>query len=78
MVDVRPTNAKLWARAARIVSRLTGLDEIEATKLLKKGGRVKVAVVMYHARVGAERALQLIRQNKGSLRAIIGDVNLHG
>jgi N-acetylmuramic acid 6-phosphate etherase len=79
MVDVRPTNAKLWARAARIVSRLTGLDEAEATKLIKKaGGRAKVALVMHHARVNAQRALELIRQNKGSLRAIIGDVDLHG
>ena len=52
MVDVRPTNAKLWARAVRIVRRLTGLDDDEALALLKKaGGRAKVALVMHHARV---------------------------
>jgi N-acetylmuramic acid 6-phosphate etherase len=79
MVDVRPTNAKLWARATRIVRRLTGLDEDEALKLIKKaGGRAKVALVMHHARVNAQRAHELIIQNKGSLRAIIGDVDLHG
>jgi N-acetylmuramic acid 6-phosphate etherase len=79
MVDVRPTNAKLWARASRIVSRLTGLDQADALKLLKKaGGRAKVALVMHHARVSAQRAHELIIQNKGSLRAIIGDVDLHG
>jgi N-acetylmuramic acid 6-phosphate etherase len=79
MVDVRPTNAKLWARAARIVTRLTGLREEEATKLIKKaGGRAKVALVMHHARVNAQRAHDLIIQNKGSLRAIIGDIDLHG
>lgn len=79
MVDVRPTNAKLWARAARIVTRLTGLAEDDALRLIKKaGGRAKVALVMHHARVNAQRATELIIQNKGSLRAIIGDVDLHG
>jgi len=76
MVDVRPTNAKLWSRAARIVSRLSNLDEEEATKLIKKaGGRAKVALVMHHARVNAARAAELINQNRGSLRAIIGDID---
>jgi N-acetylmuramic acid 6-phosphate etherase len=76
MIDVRPTNAKLWARAARIVSRLSNLDVDEATKLIKKaGGRAKVALVMHHARVSAQRANELINQNKGSLRAIIGDID---
>ncbi|HXU82967.1 MAG TPA: N-acetylmuramic acid 6-phosphate etherase [Polyangia bacterium] len=76
MVDVRPTNAKLWARAARIVSRLSNLDEAEAVKLIRKaGGRAKVALVMHHARVNAQRATELINQNRGSLRAIIGDID---
>jgi N-acetylmuramic acid 6-phosphate etherase len=79
MVDVRPTNAKLWARAARIVSRLSSLDEAEALKLIKKaGGRAKVALVMHHARVSAQRAVELINLNKGSLRAIIGDIDPRG
>src|SRR6185295_5791734 len=30
MVDVRPTNAKLWARAARILRLLSGLPEDRA------------------------------------------------
>jgi N-acetylmuramic acid 6-phosphate etherase len=76
MVDVRPTNAKLWARAVRIVHRLTGLDDDEALKLLKKaGGRAKVALVMHHARVNAARAKELLVQHRGSLRAIVGDVD---
>jgi N-acetylmuramic acid 6-phosphate etherase len=77
MVDVRPTNAKLWARAVRIVTRLTGLGDEEALKLIKKaGGRAKVALVMHHARVSAQRARELLIQHKGSLRAIVGDVDL--
>ncbi len=54
MVDVRPTNAKLWARAIRIVRALSGLDEAAARKLIEKaGGRAKVALVMHHAGVSA-------------------------
>lgn len=78
MVDVRPTNAKLWARAVRIVRQLTGLDDDEALKLIKKaGGRAKVALVMHHARVNAVRAKELLVQHKGSLRAIVGDLDPH-
>jgi N-acetylmuramic acid 6-phosphate etherase len=75
MVDVRPTNAKLWARAVRIVRALTDLPEPAARKLIEKaGGRAKVALVMHHARVPAARARELLVANKGSLRAIVGDV----
>jgi N-acetylmuramic acid 6-phosphate etherase len=75
MVDVRPTNAKLWARAVRIVRALTELPEPAARKLIEKaGGRAKVALVMHHARVTAARARELLVTHKGSLRAIIGDV----
>jgi N-acetylmuramic acid 6-phosphate etherase len=75
MVDVRPTNAKLWARAIRIVRSLSGLDEAAARKLIEKaGGRAKVALVMHHAAVSAPRARELLVTHKGSLRAIVGDL----
>jgi N-acetylmuramic acid 6-phosphate etherase len=75
MVDVRPTNAKLWARAVRIVGALSGLDDTAARRLIEKaGGRAKVALVMHHAGVNAARAKDLLVQHKGSLRAIVGDV----
>ncbi len=77
MVDVRPTNAKLWSRAVRIVRLLSGLDDEEALALLKKaGGRAKVALIMHHARVPAARAKELLVQHRGSLRAIVGDLDL--
>ena len=77
MVDVRPTNAKLWARAIRIVRALSGLDEAAARKLIEKGGgRAKVALVMHHAGVSAARARELLVEHKGSLRAIVGDLPL--
>jgi N-acetylmuramic acid 6-phosphate etherase len=76
MVDVRPTNAKLWARAVRIVRTLSGLDDTAARKLIEKaGGRAKVALVMHHAGVNAARAKELLVEHKGMLRAIIGDVD---
>jgi N-acetylmuramic acid 6-phosphate etherase len=75
MVDVRPTNAKLWARAVRIVRTLSGLDEPSARKLIEKaGGRAKVALVMHHGNVSAARARDLLMAHKGSLRAIVGDL----
>jgi N-acetylmuramic acid 6-phosphate etherase len=77
MVDVRPTNTKLWARAVRIVTRLAPMEDAEALKLIKKaGGRAKVALVMHHARVNAARAKELLIQHKGSLRAIVGDLDV--
>ncbi len=77
MVDVRPTNAKLWARAIRIVRSFADLDETTARKLIEKaGGRPKVALVMHHMGVSAARARELIVAQKGSLRAIVGDLPL--
>jgi N-acetylmuramic acid 6-phosphate etherase len=77
MVDVRPTNAKLWARAVRIVRALTGLPDAAARKLIEKAGkRAKVALVMHYARVPAARARELLVAHKGSLREIIGDVTI--
>jgi N-acetylmuramic acid 6-phosphate etherase len=79
MVDVRPTNTKLWARAVRILRQLSDLDEPAAYKLLKKaGGRAKLALVMHHARVSAGRAQELLNQHRGSLRAIVGDLPVKG
>ena len=76
MVDVRPTNAKLWARAIRIVRGFSGLDEAAARKLIEKAGRrAKVAVIMHRAGVPAARATEMLVENKGSLRAIVGDVD---
>jgi N-acetylmuramic acid 6-phosphate etherase len=75
MIDVRPTNTKLWARATRMVSALSGLDDAAARRLIEKaGGRAKVALVMHHAGVSAARARELLVAKKGSLRSIVGDL----
>jgi N-acetylmuramic acid 6-phosphate etherase len=79
LVDVRPTTPRSWKRAINVVTRLCGLDAQEAEKLIRKaGGRTKDAVVMHHARVNASRARELLVQHRGSLRAIVGDLDLSG
>jgi N-acetylmuramic acid 6-phosphate etherase len=45
MVDLRPTNAKLRARAVRIVALATGRPDDVAAGLLEAAGGVKPAIV---------------------------------
>lgn len=53
MIDVQPTNAKLRARARRIVAAAAGIAESEAATLLEQAGQeVKTAIFM--ARTGAD------------------------
>ncbi|WP_338867244.1 N-acetylmuramic acid 6-phosphate etherase [Myxococcus stipitatus] len=64
MVDVRPVNAKLRARAARMVAELTNLPLLEATRLLEEsGGEVKVAVAMHFTGLGAGAARKRLRDD---------------
>ncbi|QSQ27768.1 N-acetylmuramic acid 6-phosphate etherase [Pyxidicoccus parkwayensis] len=69
MVDVRPANAKLRTRAARMVAELTELPAPEASKLLKAaGGEVKLALAMHFTGLGAREARKRLH-NEG-LRAL--------
>ncbi|MCC6168333.1 MAG: N-acetylmuramic acid 6-phosphate etherase [Caldilineaceae bacterium] len=72
MVDVRPTNAKLRARAARIIAEAAGisLDQAEAA-LAASGWEVKVAVVMGLLDVPAAAARRLLDQHQGRVRAAV-------
>ncbi|MCA9890766.1 MAG: N-acetylmuramic acid 6-phosphate etherase, partial [Anaerolineae bacterium] len=75
MVDVKVTNEKLVHRARRILMQLTGVEEAEAIRLLAASDQhVKTAAVMYHRGVDADVARDLLAENQGSLRAVIGDV----
>jgi N-acetylmuramic acid 6-phosphate etherase len=72
MVDVVASNAKLRARALRLVVQLTGLDDEAAqTALDTAGGRVKIAVVMVRRKVSAGEAAALLERERGSLRALL-------
>jgi N-acetylmuramic acid 6-phosphate etherase len=69
MVDVRPTNAKLRRRAARIVAAATGLELDVAQQLLDAtGGEVKTAIVMELAHVGADEARRRLIACEGHVR----------
>lgn len=72
MVDVKVTNHKLAERARRIVSRVAGVDDAEAARLLSlTGDEVKPAIVMARRGVSPDEARALLRAADGVLRAVI-------
>src|SRR2546427_567323 len=57
MVDVQPRNAKLAARAVRIIAQAVNCSPEDARIwLTRAGGEVKTAIVMARARVGRRRS----------------------
>ncbi|MGH2534555.1 MAG: N-acetylmuramic acid 6-phosphate etherase [Thermomicrobiales bacterium] len=72
MVDMRPTNAKLRARAIRIVGLATGLDESEAAALLRDcDHEVKTAIVAALTGVDAVTARERLARAGGVVRTAI-------
>lgn len=72
MVDVVATNAKLRARALRLVTMLTNEPPERAQQLLQDAnGSVKVAVAMHAARCNANSARALLEAAGGSLRKVL-------
>jgi N-acetylmuramic acid 6-phosphate etherase len=62
MVDVRQANAKLRARAVRMVAELTELPLASARRLLgAAGGSVKVALAMHFTGLGPEEARERLQ-----------------
>lgn len=72
MVDVVASNAKLRARALRLVGELAP-DADAAAVLGAAGGRVKTAVVMARRGVGREEAERLLDAAGGRLAALIDE-----
>jgi N-acetylmuramic acid 6-phosphate etherase len=72
MVDVVATNAKLQARAIRLVSSIAEVDAARARALLADAaGSVKVAIAMYRRGVDAAEARALLAGAGGFLRPVI-------
>jgi N-acetylmuramic acid 6-phosphate etherase len=72
MVDLRPTSAKLRARALRLASLLTGLPPATAGPLLRRaGGHPKLAVVMHRRGVSRTVARRLLAEHADDLRAVL-------
>lgn len=72
MVDMRPTNAKLRRRAARIVAEATGQDENSALEALEKcGGETRTAIVALMAGVTPQEARERLGKAGGFVRKAI-------
>jgi N-acetylmuramic acid 6-phosphate etherase len=74
MVDVRPTNAKLRNRSARIVGLITGADERAVLEALRAvDGDTKAAIVMIRYDLPPPAARALLQECQGSLRVALGE-----
>jgi N-acetylmuramic acid 6-phosphate etherase len=72
MVDVQATNAKLKARAVRILCEATGMEKGRARKLLPRiHWEVKTGIVMELAGVSAPEARRRLKAAKGYIRAAV-------
>jgi N-acetylmuramic acid 6-phosphate etherase len=76
MVDVQASNAKLRARAIRIVSLTTGADaDRAAAALAETNGSVKEAILIIETGLDVGSARRLLAEHDGFLRAAIGAVS---
>jgi N-acetylmuramic acid 6-phosphate etherase len=72
MVDVRATNTKLRRRAVGIVSAATGVDDVEANRLLEAcHGEIKTAIVAQLASISADEARRRLQASQGIVRAAL-------
>jgi N-acetylmuramic acid 6-phosphate etherase len=72
MVDLKPTNAKLFARTVRLTMHATGAEEAEARSTLEQCGyHVKVAVVALLRKTTVQQAETLLAQARGSVRGAL-------
>lgn len=78
MVDVQALNEKLVRRAETMLQRLSGRDEGDVRKALKRAdGNVKLAVLLLH---GCERpdAMELLERTGGKLRPALEIIGKRG
>jgi N-acetylmuramic acid 6-phosphate etherase len=74
MVDVKPTNQKLRARALRILQQAAGIEEVKAEELLAAcGGEVKTAIVAARLNCGAPEARLALERAGGMVRQALGE-----
>lgn len=67
MVEMRPTNAKLQARAVAMVADLTGASREQAEATLGEAGTIKTAVVMLSLELTADQARSRLAKADGFL-----------
>jgi N-acetylmuramic acid 6-phosphate etherase len=72
MVDLKPTNAKLFARTVRLTVHATGAGEAAARAALEECGfHVKVAIVALLKKVPVPQAESLLARAGGSVRGAL-------
>jgi N-acetylmuramic acid 6-phosphate etherase len=77
MVNVKAGNAKLKARARKIVSRIASVDERDAAAALElTKGEIKTAVLISAGAMSADKALQLLQESQGNLRLALSRLAL--
>jgi N-acetylmuramic acid 6-phosphate etherase len=75
MVDLRPLNRKLVARATRIVVQAARVTPEQAEDVLERAGRnVKVAIVMARTGCGPEEAAARLERAAGHVRVALGEM----
>ncbi|MDB5542810.1 MAG: N-acetylmuramic acid 6-phosphate etherase [Devosia sp.] len=75
MVNVKADNEKLRGRAARIVTKITGVDTAAAVRALElSGGEVKPAVLIAAGVTTPAEAGLLLGQTKGNLRMALAKI----
>jgi len=73
MVEMKPSNAKLRLRAARIVDGITGCGRESATEMLKGANwSIPTAIVMARHRVDQSTAAELLENGRLRVRDVIG------
>lgn len=72
MIDLRVLNEKLYQRAVRFVSEITGLKTKDAIEYLKRSNNdIKLACVMATKKCDIKQAQKLLKQANGILRKVI-------
>jgi N-acetylmuramic acid 6-phosphate etherase len=78
MVNVRPTNQKLIARAVAILERAANIPKAKAAKALKSGWvSVPAALVMLQAEVSFSEAEHALQSAHGNVRQAIAHARVH-
>ncbi|WP_407312953.1 N-acetylmuramic acid 6-phosphate etherase [Desulfosporosinus sp. SB140] len=75
MVDVKTSNAKLVARAKRIIMLATGISEEEAGKYLEKTNNdVKLSIFMVKTGLAQDSARKILEEHRGYIKKAIESV----
>lgn len=78
MVDLKPSNQKLYERAKRIICQITEVSEGKAADALRAAdGSTKLAIMMLKTGLSAKEAQRLLEENDGMLRRAIQSAAAH-